>query len=67
LCNFLAHPEQFEFLNAHPEALPPAIEEMLRFEPPVMATVRFFQEAMDFHGTQLARGDQLFVSIAAAN
>jgi len=67
LYNLLTHPEQFEFLRSHREMLPEAIEEMLRFEPPVMATARFAREPIDFHGTHLERGDQVFVSIAAAN
>jgi cytochrome P450 len=63
----LSHPDQFEWLKAHPEGLPNAIEEMLRFEPPVQATRRFVTEDLDFHGTSFKRGDQVFVSIAAAN
>ncbi|MEQ8861699.1 MAG: cytochrome P450 [Pseudomonadales bacterium] len=67
LFNLLIRPEQFEYLREHPDAIPAAIEEMLRFEPPVMATVRFAREPMDFHGTPLEEGDQVFVSLAAAN
>jgi cytochrome P450 len=54
-------------LRAEPERIPAAVEEMLRFEPPVQATQRFALEDMDFHGKRLKRGDIIFVSIAGAN
>ncbi len=63
----LSHPQQFHWLVEHPEGIPNAVEEMLRFEPPVQATRRFVTEDLDFHGTRFKRGDLVFVSIAAAN
>ena len=63
----LKHPEQFELLKQSPEKIPGAVEEMLRFEPPVMATQRFALEDMEFHGARLKRGDILFIGLAAAN
>jgi cytochrome P450 len=63
----LTHPDQFAWLREHPESIPDAIEEMLRFEPPVQATRRFVTEDLEFHGTRFSRGDLIFVSIAAAN
>lgn len=67
LYNLLIRPEQLAWLRANPDRLGGAIEEMLRFEPPVLATTRFAREPMSFHGTSLKAGDQVFVSIAAAN
>ncbi len=67
LYNLLRHPAQLAYLQENPAAIPAAVEEMLRFEPPVLATVRYAREKIDFHGTTLARGDQVLVSIAAAN
>jgi len=63
----LEAPDQFEHLKAHPELIPNAVEEMLRYEPPVIATQRFALEDMEFHGKQLKRGDAVIVSIAAGN
>ncbi len=63
----LAHPAQLEMLRNTPALIPQAIEEMLRFEPPVLATRRFATEDMDFHGTRFKRGDLIFVSIAGSN
>jgi hypothetical protein len=54
-------------LRADPERIPTAIEEMLRFEPPVQATQRFVLEDLDFHGKRMKRGDSIFVSIAGGN
>ena len=54
-------------LRTHPERIPNAIEEMLRFEPPVQATQRFVLEDLDFHGTRMKRGDNVLVSIAGGN
>lgn len=63
----LRSPDQLARLRTDPGRIPNAIEEMLRFEPPVMATQRFVLEDMDFHGQALKRGDAIFVGLAAAN
>ena len=63
----MQHPDQFEQLRTNPDMIPQAIEEMLRFEPPVQATRRFVLEDMDFHGTALKKGQLVFVSIPGAN
>ena len=54
-------------LRDDPGRIPNAVEEMLRFEPPVQATQRFVLEDMEFHGKRLKRGDIVFVSIAGGN
>ncbi len=63
----LKRPDQLEKLRADPALVANAVEEMLRFEPPVMATQRFALEDMAFHGIELKRGDSLFIGLAAAN
>lgn len=63
----LKQPEQLEKLREDPGLLANAVEEMLRFEPPVMATQRFALEDMEFHGVKLKKGDSLFLGLAAAN
>jgi len=63
----MQHPEQLEQLRNNPGLIPQAIEEMLRFEPPVQATRRFVLEDMDFHGSALKKGQLVFVSIPGAN
>jgi cytochrome P450 len=49
------------------ELIPNAIEEMLRYEPPVHATVRFAENEMIYDGKTYKRGTPFAVSIAGAN
>ena len=63
----LKSPDQLAALRADPSRVSNAVEEMLRYEPPVQATRRFVTEDMDFHGTQFKRGQMVFVSIAGSN
>ena len=63
----LLHHGRWNELRAHPERIPNAVEEMLRFEPPVQATQRFVLEDLDFHGKPMKRGDSILVSIAGGN
>ena len=46
---------------------PNAIEEMLRYEPPVHATVRFAYADMYYEGRYYKRGTPFAISIAGAN
>jgi cytochrome P450 len=63
----LKHPDQLQALRDDPSLIPKAIEEMLRYESPVVATQRFASEDMDFHGAKLKKGDVLFIGLAAAH
>lgn len=68
LFTLLRRPEQFELLRQHPEYLPSAIEEMLRFESPLQrATFRITTEACELGGKQLRQGEQICAVIGAAN
>jgi pimeloyl-[acyl-carrier protein] synthase len=59
--------DRWNELRLNPSRIPTAVEEMLRFEPPVQATQRFVLEDLDFHGKRLKRGDIVLVSIAGGN
>ena len=63
----LKSPQQLAQLRKNPALMPQAIDEMLRFEPPVQATRRFATEDMDFHGTSFKKGQLIFLSIAGSN
>jgi cytochrome P450 len=63
----ITHPEQFSKLRENLSLLPNAIEEMLRFEPPVQMTLRFVAEDHEFEGKKLKRGQMLMTNLAAAN
>ena len=61
------HRDQMSLLQNNYELIPNAIEEMLRYEPPVHATVRFAENEMIYDGKTYKRGTPFAVSIAGAN
>jgi pimeloyl-[acyl-carrier protein] synthase len=61
------HPEQQQRLRQDPGLLPKAVEEMLRYDPPVQMTVRTSIGATEVGGTEIPPNSLLFVLIAAAN
>lgn len=67
LYTLITHPEAFDKLRRDRSLMDNAIEEMLRFEPPVQITLRFVAEDHDFHGARLKRGQMVLVNLAAAN
>ncbi|MEU2255384.1 cytochrome P450 [Nocardia xishanensis] len=64
----LAHPDQLDLLRAEPQRWPGAIEEVLRFDPPVQMTARRALESVDFGaGVRIRPGESMIVSLAGAN
>lgn len=63
----LSHPEQLDMLRADPTLMPNAVEESLRFEPPVQHMTRIALEDMDFHGVQISKHQLCEVFIGSAN
>lgn len=63
----LAHPDQLELLRAEPQHWPNAIEEILRFEPPVQLTARRVLEPVELGGAPLQPGKSVIMSLAGAN
>ena len=61
------HLDQMSHLQNNFELIPNAIEEMLRYEPPVHATVRFAENEMIYNEKTYKRGTPFAVSIAGAN
>ncbi len=61
------NPDQFDRLRREPALMPSAIEEMLRWDPPVQMTVRMAEQNTIVGGTAIARGTLAFVLLAAAN
>ena len=68
-CLFLLmqHPVQMAAARRSEAVLMNAIEESLRFEPPVLFTARTVKESISMHGLTLKRGQLLLLSIAGAN
>lgn len=64
----LTHPEQLAALRASPDALPGAVEELLRYDGPVnTSTLRFTTEPMPVGEVTVPAGQLVYVSLLSAN
>jgi hypothetical protein len=63
----LRHPEQLARLRANPALLPAAIEECLRFEGPIILTVRIVHEDTEIGGKVIPKDSRVMALLAAAN
>ncbi|MGV9308651.1 cytochrome P450 [Nonomuraea sp. NPDC003727] len=64
---FFDHPEQWRRLLAHPELLPTAVEEIVRWATPVMQFRRTAMADTSIGGQPVSRGDKIVVYYSAAN
>jgi len=62
----LQNTRQMNLILEQPELLANAIEEMLRFDPPVLSATRIAHADMTIAGCPVAKGETLWVSLAAA-
>jgi cytochrome P450 len=68
LFGFLAqHPDQQRQVVEHPESIPGVVEELLRWETPVMAVARVATCETELAGCPVHAGDQVLALIGAAN
>jgi len=67
LLALLRNASELERLRAEPALVRSAIEEMLRYDSPVQATVRIPTEEIELGGQQIAAGALVVVGIGAAN
>jgi cytochrome P450 len=66
--SFLAqNPEQRQQLVDDPSLIPNAIEEMLRWETPVMGIARVAVQDTELNGCPIGAGDQVMIMIGSAN
>jgi cytochrome P450 PksS len=64
----LRHPDQLARLHDDPKLIRPAVEELLRYDSPLMtATERFAREDVTVAGVTIPRGEMVFAVIASAN
>jgi len=63
----LDHPDQMQALREAPELIPNAVEEMLRYDSPVINAGRIADDEMEIAGCPIHKGEQIAVSLAAAN
>lgn len=64
---FAMYPEQWELLYQQPALIHSAIEECLRFEPSVPATIRTLHEDTEFGGITLPKDSRVIALLIAAN
>ena len=62
----LRHPDQLVKLSAHPELMANAVEEMLRYDPPVVQARRFALEPREIAGRKVHAGQAMVCSLLAA-
>ncbi len=67
LLALLRHPAEREALRASPALLGPAVEELLRYDPPVHWMSRAALEDIALEGATIAKGDRVFLMLGAAN
>jgi len=63
----LRHPEQLALLRARPELIGSAVEECLRFDGPILLTVRYLREDTEFGGKVIPRDAMVWAMLAAAH
>ena len=63
----LRNPDELERLRQDPSLIRTAVEEVLRYDPPVQFTGRTAREDMEIAGEVLPKGHQCILLIAAAN
>lgn len=63
----LRDPEQWHLLQKRPDLLPRAVEELLRFEPPVQLDGRLAAEDVEMGGQTIRAGQWVLAVIGAAN
>ncbi|WP_243766702.1 cytochrome P450 [Streptomyces sp. GC420] len=65
--NLLSHPEQVEWLRSHPDHVPSAVEELLRYDSTLAMVTRTALEDADVAGIPVRAGEYVVVMMAAAN
>lgn len=63
----LEHPQEYARLQAEPDRLPGAVEEMLRWHPPVLTFRRTATRDLVLNGTRIAAGDKVVVYHCSAH
>jgi len=64
---FVEHPEHRQEIVDDPSLIPAAVEELLRWETPVMTVVRVAMEDTEIGGCPVREGDHVMAMLSAAN
>lgn len=63
----LQHPDQLALLRDRPELVPSAVEELLRYDPPVQLDMRVALRDMELGGLAVSEGTMITLLIGSAN
>lgn len=63
----LSHPSELALLRARPKLIPSAVEEILRYEPPVETTARVASRDLTVCGMRVEQRQVVFLSLTGAN
>jgi cytochrome P450 len=61
------HPDQLDKLRRRPELMANAVEEMLRYDSPVMNSARIAPHDFELRGAAMEKGDSIMTVLGAAN
>ena len=64
---FVAHPDQLQKVRNDRSLIPNAVEEVLRFDPPVQLDGRFVFEDIEIDGVTIEKGASIITLLAGAN
>lgn len=64
---FAQHPDQWQMLSADRRRIPAAVEELLRYDGPVLYNVRSTRREVTLHGVTIPAGKPVFLCAASAN
>ncbi len=67
LFHLLRNPDQADLLTRNPQLAEDAVEEFLRYDGPVPATIKIATEEVDWHGRTIRRGDMVLPFMSSAN
>jgi len=67
LLALLRHPDQLELLRTHPELMPTAVEELLRYDTPVRRVARIARDDTVLDGRHVPAGEQVIAMLHDAN
>jgi len=67
LYDLLTHPDQLELVRRDPALIPGAVEESLRYDPPVHTHIRFATNDTELAGVRIPAGTPVYVVLGAGN
>jgi cytochrome P450 len=67
MLQLVRHPDELARLRSNPDLIDGAVEECLRFDGPIMLTVRVLREDTEFGGVTIPADSEVMVLLAAAN